>query len=423
MVDVFISYAKSDRPLVEMLAREIARAGYLVWWDDDIPPHLSYGEVITEKIGSARAAIVVWSRTAAASEWVRAEADMAREQRKLIQSSIDGGTPPLPFNQIQWAELDGWTGETNHPGWRKVKTSLLALCGPPSSSNSDPGTVPLAPAPEPTTPTAPAVLLGTTEAPARKRAIGAGAIAAALGILLLLGLSGYLLLGRGEAPVATAAKVNATAPDAPAAAMSPRPAPPAARFTQAAVLTRREGSQAVYIGPAESPVVVTNVRAGEALTTYAQTGDWWQVRTADGIVGYLRRADLRLLDSAGASETSETPGGGTDTADANTGRPFQLDGAWRMTVAPADGNRDRTVRGRVTISGRSASFALARGGETRARGRCSVARRGASRVRFDCTNTENGSREAFDLAIEDARTMRGMSRDNGNPVRIRMSRR
>ena len=60
-----------------------------MWWDADLPPHLSYGEVITAKIGKAKAAIVVWSKESAASEWVRAEADMARNQKKLVQTALD----------------------------------------------------------------------------------------------------------------------------------------------------------------------------------------------------------------------------------------------------------------------------------------------------------------------------------------------
>jgi hypothetical protein len=103
--------------------------GYDVWWDADLPPHLSYGEVITDKIGDCKAAIVVWSKESAASEWVRAEADMARNQKKLVQTALNNVMPPLPFNQIQYAELGDWKGEADHPGWLKVKESLTALVG------------------------------------------------------------------------------------------------------------------------------------------------------------------------------------------------------------------------------------------------------------------------------------------------------
>jgi len=143
MVDVFISYSRTDIAAVTRLAEAVEAEGYKVWWDADLPPHLSYGDVITDKIGMAKAAIVVWSKDSAASQWVRAEADMARNQNKLVQTAIDNVMPPLPFNQIQFAELGNWRGEPDHPGWRKVKASLSDLVGRPA----DPAAAPLHRAP------------------------------------------------------------------------------------------------------------------------------------------------------------------------------------------------------------------------------------------------------------------------------------
>src|SRR3982751_5929673 len=133
MADIFISYARANEAVVRRLADAGKRLGYGVWWDNELPPHLSYSDVITDKIGAAKAAIVVWSEGAAASKWVRAEADVARMQKKLIQTSIDGRMPPMPFNQIQFATIGDWRGEDDHPGWMKVKASLAALCGAPGA--------------------------------------------------------------------------------------------------------------------------------------------------------------------------------------------------------------------------------------------------------------------------------------------------
>jgi hypothetical protein len=63
------------------------------------------------------------------SEWVRAEADLARSQQKLIQVSVQGTIPPLPFSQIQFAALQAWDGTPDHPEWRRVRSSLRTLCG------------------------------------------------------------------------------------------------------------------------------------------------------------------------------------------------------------------------------------------------------------------------------------------------------
>ena len=36
----------------------------------------------------------------------------------------------MPFNQIQCADLSGWSGDINAPGWRKLSASVEALAGP-----------------------------------------------------------------------------------------------------------------------------------------------------------------------------------------------------------------------------------------------------------------------------------------------------
>ena len=64
--------------------------------------------------------VVIWSPEAARSHSVRAEANSALVAGTLVQISIDGVAPPLPLSQIQRADLDGWTGDLQAPGWRKI---------------------------------------------------------------------------------------------------------------------------------------------------------------------------------------------------------------------------------------------------------------------------------------------------------------
>jgi len=127
MAEIFISYARSEEPRAVRVAEVLRSAGYRVWRDDELPAHRAYVEVIEERLKSANAVVVLWSAEAAKSEWVRAEADTARHLGTLIQATIDGGIPPLPFNQIQCADLNGWEGDTDAPGWRKLLASVQAL--------------------------------------------------------------------------------------------------------------------------------------------------------------------------------------------------------------------------------------------------------------------------------------------------------
>jgi adenylate cyclase len=129
MSDVFVSYARSTETQARLVSEALREHGYAVWRDDELPAHRAYGEVIEERLKAARAVVVVWSGEAIRSQWVRAEADVAREAGTLVQLSIDGVTPPIPFNQIQCADLYGWTGDVNAPGWRKVESSVASLVG------------------------------------------------------------------------------------------------------------------------------------------------------------------------------------------------------------------------------------------------------------------------------------------------------
>ncbi len=129
MADIFISYARPNEPFAKKAAEALREAGYAVWRDDELPAHRAYSDVIEERIKGAKAVLVLWSNEAVKSQWVRAEADAARELGTLVQVSLDGVLPPMPFNQIQCADLFGWTGDVEWPGWSKVVRSIASLAG------------------------------------------------------------------------------------------------------------------------------------------------------------------------------------------------------------------------------------------------------------------------------------------------------
>lgn len=127
MSDIFISYAHSTEATAARIADVLRAQGHAVWRDDQLLAHGAFADVIEERLRAAKAVIVVWSADAAKSQWVRAEADLARSAGTLVQLCIDGCSLPLPFNQIQCVDLHGWNGETDAPGWRKVVASVTAL--------------------------------------------------------------------------------------------------------------------------------------------------------------------------------------------------------------------------------------------------------------------------------------------------------
>ena len=129
MSDVFISYARSTAKQAQAATAALRALGYSVWIDDDLPAHRTYGPVIEEQMTAARAAVVIWSADATRSEWVLSEANRAREDRKLVQAITDRTRLPMPFDTIQHADLTGWAGDVEAPGWRKVLASIAELVG------------------------------------------------------------------------------------------------------------------------------------------------------------------------------------------------------------------------------------------------------------------------------------------------------
>ncbi len=129
MSDIFISYARSTEAQAHQIAEALRALGYGVWRDDQLPAHRAFSDVIEERLRAAKAVVVVWSVEAKQSHWVRAEAEVAREAGTLVQLTVDGAVPPLPFSQIQCADMTGWSGDENAAGWSKVVSSVAALTG------------------------------------------------------------------------------------------------------------------------------------------------------------------------------------------------------------------------------------------------------------------------------------------------------
>jgi len=129
MSDIFISYARSTASQAQAVAQALRALGYDVWRDDELPAHRPYSEVIEERLGAAKAVVVICSAEAVKSEWVQSEADQGRRAHKLVQLTLDGAKLLMPFDRIQCAYLAGWTGDLDAHDWRKVVASVGELVG------------------------------------------------------------------------------------------------------------------------------------------------------------------------------------------------------------------------------------------------------------------------------------------------------
>lgn len=124
MAQVFVSYSHTNVEPVSRLAAGLEQTGYAVWWDRRLRAHQQFGPEIEAALRGSHCAIVAWSTQARDSLWVRAEATEAWEAGKLVQVSLDGAKPPLPFTMIHVLNLSRWSGQVVDAPWSELREAL-----------------------------------------------------------------------------------------------------------------------------------------------------------------------------------------------------------------------------------------------------------------------------------------------------------
>jgi len=129
MSDIFISYAREDRPRAQALAAALETQGWSVWWDPIIPAGQTFRKVIREEIGKARCMVVIWSRESVESNWVLDEASLGQKRGILVPVRIDDAEPPLGFGEVHAADLTNWGGDSSAPVFRALVRDIAAHGG------------------------------------------------------------------------------------------------------------------------------------------------------------------------------------------------------------------------------------------------------------------------------------------------------
>ena len=89
---------------------------------------------------------------------------------------------------------------------------------------------------------------------------------------------------------ANAAAKSAAAPDRLVAAPGPNDV-----FVLTAVIDDPDGFTNIRSGKSASSAVLARVTRHEQFSTFRQDGEWWQVRTRDGTIGYMHASRIRVI--------------------------------------------------------------------------------------------------------------------------------
>lgn len=130
MANVFISYKREDREWAVQLSALLEQAGFSTWWDTSLLAGEHFVERIQKELADAEVVLVIWSRSSAASKWVRAEALEAFNQSKLISVRIDQVFLGVPFNAVHTMDISGINSLYTSKQTGDLIASIQELCKP-----------------------------------------------------------------------------------------------------------------------------------------------------------------------------------------------------------------------------------------------------------------------------------------------------
>ncbi|OYQ30772.1 hypothetical protein CHU93_06330 [Sandarakinorhabdus cyanobacteriorum] len=165
MPDIFLSYSRQDVAVAGAMAAVLSAAGHDVWWDREIRAGDVYDQVLENALRASRLVIVLWSKTAVVSDWVRSEATVAMQSGTLMPVMIEDCQRPVAFELRQSADLIGWKGNASDPRLVAVLAEVARQLGAPGA----------APRPVPATGPSRRALIGSAAGVAALAAGGVGA--------------------------------------------------------------------------------------------------------------------------------------------------------------------------------------------------------------------------------------------------------
>ena len=113
--DIFLSYSRQDLAIAGKMATALKAAEHGVWWDQALKSGEVYDQVTETALREARVVIVLWSKAAVASDWVRSEATVALQRSALMPVMTEACQRPVMFELRQSADLIGWKGNAKDP--------------------------------------------------------------------------------------------------------------------------------------------------------------------------------------------------------------------------------------------------------------------------------------------------------------------
>ncbi len=142
-LDVFVSYKSEEKGLAGLLVAQLEILGFSVWWDGKLAPGDAYQRTINENLARAKSVIVIWSSASIESDWVRSEAEHARERNVIVPIRTDEANIWPPFNTLHTLDFCKWNGDYGHAGFQDLVAHIRKNAGlPPLTKLAKPAPTP-----------------------------------------------------------------------------------------------------------------------------------------------------------------------------------------------------------------------------------------------------------------------------------------
>lgn len=120
MADIFLAYSRANSKKAGQFREAFEKEGFSVFVDVDMPAGVRWREHIEKQLNSCSVLVVLWSKTSVKSDYVKEEADIAKDRQKLFPVMITKCELPYGFRSFQTIDLTSWRADPNAPQWKRL---------------------------------------------------------------------------------------------------------------------------------------------------------------------------------------------------------------------------------------------------------------------------------------------------------------
>ena len=133
MIDVFISYSRSPRSVVEPIKYKLDALGLSCFFDmHQIDGGAVFPDVIDKALRNSKVVLCCWSPEYFGGQWSMIECRDAIARGIIVPVAIkrfEQFAPPADLRQINWFDLVDWNGDDNHEEWVRTLRNLSRFVG------------------------------------------------------------------------------------------------------------------------------------------------------------------------------------------------------------------------------------------------------------------------------------------------------